>query len=82
LALRQGRSQGKQGQNLIRSPKRPRENLVKGEAKAGKREGNIQALAKVNIPQGRETEENMVKGSGSSSPSQTAVNKKPRAEER
>jgi hypothetical protein len=55
---------------------------VKGESKAGKREGKIQALAKVGIPQSRETEENMVKGSGSSPPSQTAVNKKPRAKER
>jgi hypothetical protein len=55
---------------------------VKGEAKAGKREGNIQALAKVGIPQGRETEENMIKGSGSSQPSQTAVNKKTRTKQR
>jgi len=49
---------------------------VKGEVKAGKREGNIQAFAKAGIPQGRETEENMIKGSGSNQPSQTAVNKK------
>jgi hypothetical protein len=49
---------------------------VKREAKAGKRKGNIQALAKAGIPQGRETEENMIMGSGSNQPSQTAVNKK------
>jgi hypothetical protein len=55
---------------------------VKGEAKAGKREGNIQALAKVDIPQGRETEENMIKGSDSSQLSQPAVNKKTRTKQR
>jgi hypothetical protein len=55
---------------------------VKGEVKAGKREGNIQAFAKAGIPQGRETEENMIKGSGSNQPSQTAVNKKTRTKQR
>ena len=59
LARRKGRAPGEQGSNLIQSTKRPWENLVKGEAKAGKSEGSFQALATVFIPQDRETEENM-----------------------
>jgi hypothetical protein len=82
LAHRQSQPPGEKEPNLIRSAKRPRENLVKGEAKAGKRQGNIQAFAKAGIPQGRETEENMIKGSGSSQPSQPAVNKKTRTKQR
>jgi hypothetical protein len=54
---------------------------VKGKAKAGKMEVNFQALAKVVIPQGRETEENLIRKSDSSQPSQTAVNKKTRTEQ-
>jgi hypothetical protein len=81
LAYRQGQAPGEKGPNLIQSPKCPRENLVKGKAKAGKMEVNFQALAKVVIPQGRETEENLIKRSDSSQPSQTAVNKKTRTEQ-
>lgn len=60
LAMGRGKRLGNGGPYLIRSPKRPRENLVKVEAKAGRKKGNFQSLAMLFIPQVRETEENLI----------------------